>query len=152
MHRGSPGQFPSRGFTLIEVMVTVVIVAILATVAYPSYEQFTFRARVVPGIDALTALATRLEQRFQDVGGYGGGPEGRADGDCGVALPPSANFTLTCVASATGTRFTAKATGTGSVSGVVYAIDDAGVRQTEAHPRGVPASACWSIRGGTCDS
>jgi type IV pilus assembly protein PilE len=152
MHSGSPGFVPSRGFTLIEVMVTVMIVAILAAVAYPTYEQFTFRARVVPGIDALTALATRLEQRFQDVGGYGGGPEGRAEGDCGVALPPSDNFTITCVASSAGTRYTARATGTGSASGVVYTVDDAGVRQTEAHPRGVPASACWSIRGAMCDS
>lgn len=127
-------------------------VAILAAIAYPTYEQFTFRARVVPGIDALTALAARLEQRFQDVGGYGTGPDGRVDGDCGVALTSAANFTITCAVSAAVTKFTAVVTGTGSVAGVVYTVDDAGVRRTTAHPRGVPAANCWSIRGGTCDS
>lgn len=152
MPRSSTGSVQSRGFTLMELLVAIVVVAILAAIAYPSYQQFTFRARVVPGIDALTALATRLEQRFQDVGGYGTGPEGRVDGDCGVALASAANFTISCEASGAGTRFTATVTGTGSADGVVYTVDDMGVRRTTAHPRGLPQGNCWSIRGGTCDS
>lgn len=148
----------SRGFTLIELMVTVAVVAVLAMVAYPAYNQYTLRARIVPGIDALTALATRLEQRFQDVGGYGAGPTGQLDGDCGVVLQAPANFALTCAAAGTGSpggpgsTYTATATGLGPATGVTYTINDAGVRRTLAHPRGVPTTDCWSIRGATCDS
>ena len=35
----------ARGFTLIELMVTVGIVAILATLAYASYDSFVVRSR-----------------------------------------------------------------------------------------------------------
>ncbi len=142
----------ARGFTLIELMIVVAVVAILAALAYPAYDQYIFRARVVPALDALSALALRAEQRFQDVGGYGGGANGQTDGDCGITLPSAALFTISCVVTGTGTRFTATATGSGLVDGVQYTIDDAGVRRTASHPRGVPGSDCWSIRGSSCDS
>lgn len=137
-----------RGFTLIEVMITVAIVAILAAVALPSYNAYIQRSKVPAGLDALSAFATRMEQRYQDVGNY-------ADGaNCAVAVPANvANFTITC---ALGTvapvnqAFTATATGTGPLSGYVYTINQNGVRNT-THPKG-NVNGCWSTRGGTCDS
>lgn len=48
----------SRGFTLIELMITVAIVAILATIALPAYQQYTARARTAEGIQ-LAANARR---------------------------------------------------------------------------------------------
>lgn len=137
---------PGRGFTLIELMVTVAVVAILSTVALPAYTAYLQRARVPVALDALSALHTRMEQRYQDVGNYASGS------DCAVAMPAAKDFTITCVVTNSGQGFTATATGSGRVSGYVYTIDHQGTRATTAHPKGVPATNCWSLRGGTCDS
>ena len=137
---------PDRGFTLIEVMIAVAIVAILSAIALPAYTAYVQRARVPPALDGLNALATRLEQRFQDSGSYANGD------DCGASMPTPENFTVTCALSNDGQGFTATATGSGSVDGYIYTINHQGVRATTAHPKGVPATSCWSIRGETCDS
>lgn len=136
----------ARGFTLIEVMITVAIVAILSAIALPAYTAYLQRSRVPPALDALSALATRMEQRFQDTGNY-------ANGDaCGAALPTPDNFTIACELSDAGQGFSATATGSGPVEGFGYSINHQGVRATTAHPKGVPATNCWSMRGETCDT
>jgi type IV pilus assembly protein PilE len=136
----------SRGFTLIELMVTVAIVGILAAVAVPSYSAYIQRSRVPPALDGLSAYFTRMEQRFQDSGNYANGAA------CGVALPTAANFTITCALSNGTQGFTATATGSGAMAGYTYTIDHNGTRNTTAHPKGLPATACWSMKGGSCDS
>ena len=129
-----------RGFTLIEVMITVAIVAILAAIALPAYTAYVQRSRVPPALDALSALATRMEQRYQDTGSY----------TCPTALPSAESFTITC-ATPTNQTFLATATGAGPVSGYGYSIDHLGQRATTAHPKGTNG-ACWTMRGSTCDT
>lgn len=136
----------ARGFTLIEVMITVAIVAILSAIAFPSYTAYVQRSRVPPALDALSSVATRLEQRYQDTGNYASGAA------CGVAMPAAENFTLTCVLTDGDQGFTVTATGNGPMSGYAYTINHRGVRATTAHPKGTPATNCWSMRGGTCDA
>jgi type IV pilus assembly protein PilE len=136
------------GFTLIELMVTVAVVAILTSIAYPAYTSYTFRSRVPEGLEALSAFQVRMEQRFQDVGNYG-----TAGTTCGV--PTSAivlkNFTISCATSNSGAQFEAKVVGSGPVSGVEFRINEAGRRWTPVHPKGTKTD-CWTIRGGTCDT
>jgi type IV pilus assembly protein PilE len=136
----------ARGFTLIEVMITVAIVAILSAIALPAYTAYVQRSRVPPALDALSAVSTRLEQRFQDTGSY-------ANGDaCGATLPTLDNFTIECELSDSGQGYSATATGSGPVQGYGYSINHQGVRATTAHPKGVPSTSCWSMKGEVCDT
>ena len=137
---------PNRGFTLIEVMVTIAVIAILSSVALPSYTAYLQRSRVPPGLDALSSYFTRMEQRFQDTGSYANGAV------CAVALPTATNYTLSCTLGAGGLSYTATATGSGPVAGYAYTINHQGTRATTAHPKGTPSTACWSIRGVQCDA
>jgi len=52
-----------RGFTLIELMIVVVIVAILAAIAIPSYQRYVYRSRRPDGKDLLIRLA-QAEERY----------------------------------------------------------------------------------------
>ena len=65
------------GFTLIEVMITVAVIAILAAVALPSYIEYVTRSRLVEAKTNLSDMRTRLEQYFLDNRAYPSGP-----GDC----------------------------------------------------------------------
>lgn len=130
------------GFTLIELMLTIGIASILTAIAVPAYTQHVQRARVLPALDALSALATRMEQRFQDAGRYA----------CPVASSNVGDFRISCTTSPDGQTFDARATGSRGVGGYTYAIDGQGVRSTLAHPRGLPGEPCWSIKGRACDT
>lgn len=133
-----------RGFTLIEIMITLAVVALLAAIAMPAYTAYIQRSRVPPALDALSSVATRLEQRYQDTGNYANGAA------CGVAMPEVPLFTVTCALN-TPQAFTATATGTGRMAGYTYTINQLGARATTAHPNGAN-NACWSTRGTACDT
>lgn len=54
----------SRGFSLIELMIAVAIVAILAAIAYPSYQEHVRKSRRADCAGALTGLANAMERHF----------------------------------------------------------------------------------------
>jgi len=53
-----------RGVTLLELMIVVVIVGILATIAYPSYQQFIARAKRNEAKAALLQIAQNQERFY----------------------------------------------------------------------------------------
>jgi len=54
------------GVTLIELMVTVAIIAIIASVAIPAYGDYVKRGRLPQATNALSSMRAKLEQYFQD--------------------------------------------------------------------------------------
>ena len=62
------------GFTLIEVMVAVVIVAVLAAIAYPSYRDHVRKGKRAEGKVALLKAAQVLERWYSDNNTYGTTP------------------------------------------------------------------------------
>lgn len=56
----------TKGFSLIELMIVIVIASILVSIAYPSYRQYINRARRSDGQSALLDLASKLERYYSE--------------------------------------------------------------------------------------
>ena len=137
------------GYTLIELMITVAIIAILARIAIPAYRDYVVRGQLIAGTNALLQTRTSMEQYYQDNRTYAS-----SGTTCGATIPTAANFTITCTA-ATSSTYTVTATGTGNVNGWVYTIDQAGNQTTTSQNWGGSLNTnsfnCWLIKKGqTC--
>jgi len=89
-----------RGFTLIELMITLAIVSILLVVALPSYRDYIVRGIRTSGQQFLMDLAQRQEQYFLDQRQYASAwVNGTAPvaGELSVDMPAQVvqNYTLT---------------------------------------------------------
>lgn len=60
----------NRGFTLIELMIVVVIIAILAGIAYPSYDEYVKRGNRTEGQALLSEAAATQERYFSQNNTY----------------------------------------------------------------------------------
>ena len=146
---------------MIEVMIVVAIVAILAMVAVPSYNDYVVRGNIPGATSALATKQVQMEQFFQDRHSYVGGDLGTTAGIGGVqgcvADSTAKYFDFSCTGggapSATG--YTRSAVGKGSMAGFTYTIDQSGVK-TSAVPtaKGWTAATpnnCWvTKKGGIC--
>lgn len=65
-HRHQPAHPSTHGFTLIELMVTVVIVGILAAIAYPSYRDYVVRSNRSATQAFMLEIANREKQYLLD--------------------------------------------------------------------------------------
>jgi type IV pilus assembly protein PilE len=92
----------AHGFTIIELLVAVFIVAILAAVAFPSYQRYVVRGQRSQAAQLMAHIASREEQYMLDARSYtatigAGGLNVTADG-------------WTCAANCTNGRYTVSVT------------------------------------------
>jgi len=62
----------TKGFTLIELMIVVVVVAILASIAYPAYQDTIRKTRRADAKSALMDAVSRMERHYTQFGRYSG--------------------------------------------------------------------------------
>lgn len=146
------GQERSQGFTLIELMITVAVIAILTALALPSYQDYVLRGRLVDATTALSSLRARMEQYYQD---------NRTYQSIGNFVSPCANssaagtFTVSCP-TLQATSYLLQATGGGATAGFVFTLDNNGTQATTGLPAAwgtVPQAGytCWiAKKGETC--
>ena len=152
---------PIAGFTLVELMIVVAIIAILASIAIPQYGQYIRRSQIQEALATMLEYRTRLEQFYQNNRGYG--QSGTTA--CGVtpaAFPNLRFFQITCAVpnvAAPGLPQSYTITATGIAGNVVaggqatYTVNEQNVRQTTFWNNTValaPPRACWLLNGGEC--
>jgi prepilin-type N-terminal cleavage/methylation domain-containing protein len=145
----------SSGFTLIELMITVAIVAILAAIAYPNYRDYVIRGQLADATNGLTALRANMERYFQD---------NRTYASIGAFVSPCivpstvGKFTLQCTGVPTATTFVLQAQGTvagDTLNGFVFSVDQNDNQSTVVTTPPAPSnwSGCataWITKAGGC--
>jgi type IV pilus assembly protein PilE len=130
-----------RGITLIELMIVVVIVGILAAVAYPSYREFVARATRNEAKAALLKAATNQERFYLQNNQFSTDLNELGFSD-NPYTTDSGSYKITVVAPVPASNYTVTATyqlgGVESGKCGVFTIDGRGVKASS------PATNCWS--------
>ena len=145
----------AHGFTLIELMVTVAIVAILGGTALPAYTDYVRRGQLPDAFSALADYRIKMEQYYQDRRNYGG--SACADVASGPAwanfTPGSASkFTFACSVLDSGQGYRVTATGKTGVAaaGHAYTVDHSNNQATTTFKGSAVTKTCWLARGNEC--
>lgn len=140
----------SSGFTLLELMITVVILSIIVGIAYPAYVNYTIQTRRSDAQIGITQTANRLEKFFSACNSYTATIAGGSIAACSGlgqtdALSPDRHYTLAIAATdiagngTIATAFTITATpaaGSPQVGNGALRIDSTGVKQWDKADNG----------------
>ena len=138
----TPSRYRPRGFTLIELLVVLAVAAILAAVAFPSYQSQVAKGRRADAKQALVELAQKLERFYTERGTYAGAALGA--GGLYPALSSGGHYTL-AITSQTVDAFTLTATPRGVQGGDAcgaLGYNHQGDRSVGAGAS-LPVAQCW---------
>ena len=152
-----PAKRRDAGFTLIDLMVAAALVAILASIAMPSYQAYVRRGQLAEAFTTLADMRVKMEQHYQDNKFYG---TSVASTSCPTlsghsAFPVASKyFTVTCAGGAAPSQtYTLTATGSGGlVVGYDYTINHAGTKGTTKFAGTASTAACWLSKASGCDN
>lgn len=85
----------STGFTLVELVIAMAVVAILATIAYPSYQDHLRKGRRAAAQAFLVDTASRQQQYLLDARNYAVGPGAMAALNLPVPADVAAFYSIT---------------------------------------------------------
>jgi type IV pilus assembly protein PilE len=128
------------GFTLIEVMITVAIVAILAAVAVPSYRSYVLRSHRADAMQALSDGQAILERCYAQSFAY--------NATCATAPAATSpgGFYTVALSNQTATTYTLTATATGmqaqDTQCATFSVDQANQKLGKDTASNLQ-SACW---------
>ena len=71
-YRNIPTRHPRQGFSLIELMIVIAIIAVLSAVAVPRYQDYVTRARWSVNLSQLEPLKLAIAECLQQEGGLPG--------------------------------------------------------------------------------
>jgi type IV pilus assembly protein PilE len=155
-HESTSRGSGASGFTLIELMITVAIVAILATVALPSYREYILRGQLVDATNALSVFRGNMERYFQDNRTYAAvgaikPPCDTSDTSADAVRQRTAgSFVVSCAATPTATTYTLQAIGSGPTRNFTYTVDQSDTRATPSvgATGWRTSTSCWILKKG----